>query len=66
VKAMIAKFAPQNFNDFLCLFILGAIITMWLLDGFKKITLNGEVLGSTIAFFALVGQYYFRKRAEEK
>jgi len=56
---------PSNFNDFLCLFLMGAILTMWFLDGLDFMKLNLEVLGSTIAFFTLVGQYYFRKKQTE-
>jgi hypothetical protein len=64
---IIKKFAPQNFNDFLCLFVLGAIITMWILDGFSelKFDLNPEVLTASIVFFTLIGQYYFRKKISE-
>jgi hypothetical protein len=63
-----SKFIPQNFNDFLCIFVLGAIITMWILDGFDflKFTLDREVLTASIVFFTLIGQYYYRKAKEEK
>jgi hypothetical protein len=57
---------PANFNDFLCLFILGFIFMLWLLDGLKIISFNPEILGATIAFFTIVGQHYFRKSASEK
>ncbi len=59
------KALPQNFNDLLCLFILGLIFTLWILDGFKflSFSLNGEVMTATIIFFTLVGQFYFRKRS---
>lgn len=57
---------PQNFNDLLCLFLMGGIITMWILDGFELMELNGEIMGATIAFFTLIGQYYYRKAKEEK
>lgn len=60
------KFLPANFNDFLCLFILGFIFILWLLDGLNTISLNPEILGSSIAFFTIIGQYYFRKAASEK
>ncbi len=58
-----SKFIPQNFNDFLCLFILGFIFALWLLDGLKVVSLNPEILGASIAFFAIIGQYYFRKKS---
>lgn len=60
------KFIPQSFNDFLCLFILGFIFTLWLLDGLGWIEMNPEVLGASIAFFTIVGQFYFRKSKTEK
>ena len=59
------NFIPQNFNDFLCLFILGFIFTLWLLDGIGTIELNAEILGASIAFFTIVGQFYFRKSKTE-
>ena len=55
------KFIPQNFNDLLCLIVMGMIFTLWLLSGYGKINLNPEVLGASIAFFTIIGQYYFRK-----
>jgi hypothetical protein len=63
-----SKFKPQNFNDFLCLFILGIIFVMWILDGVSQLdfTLNPEVLTATIIFFTLIGQFYYRKKSEEK
>jgi hypothetical protein len=63
----ISKFKPQNFNDFLCLFILGFIFLLWTIDGFVVLSfdLNGEVLTATIIFFTLIGQYYFRKKMNE-
>ena len=60
------KWVPQTFNDFLCLFVLGFIFTLWLLDGLKVVSLNAEVLGASIAFFTIVGQFYYRKSKEEK
>jgi hypothetical protein len=63
---LLKRFAPANFNDFLCLFILGLIFTLWILSGSKVFDLNQEILGATIAFFTIIGQYYFRKAKEEK
>jgi hypothetical protein len=67
MKNAIAKFIPQNFNDFLCLFLMGAIVTLWVLDGFKLLSfqLNSEVMTATIIFFTLIGQFYFRKKQDE-
>ena len=61
-----SKFIPQNFNDSLCLFLMAMIFVIWILDGLKVIAFNQEVLGATIAFFTLIGQYYYRKAKEEK
>jgi len=61
------KFQPQNFNDFLCLFLMGAILTMWILEGFNVVgfSLHEEVRTATIIFFTLIGQYYYRKKSGE-
>jgi len=58
-----SKFIPQSFNDFLCIFILGFIFVLWILDGFGLLAfeLNSEVMTASIIFFTLIGQYYFRK-----
>jgi len=42
---------------------MAAIIGMWILDGLSSVAfeLNPEVSGATIAFFTLIGQYYYRK-----
>jgi hypothetical protein len=61
-----AKFSPQNFNDFLCIFILAAIFLLWLLAGLEVLNLNPEILGATITFFTIIGQFYFRKSQNEK
>jgi len=53
---------PKNFNDTLCLFLMIGIFTMWILDGLGKLSLNPEVLGATLVFFTIIGQYYFRKK----
>lgn len=51
------KFAPQNWNDILALFVLALIPALWVL----QINLGGEVNGALIATWTLVIQYYFRK-----
>jgi hypothetical protein len=66
MKDTIKKFLPQDFNDFLCLFVLGAIFTLWLLEGFKLVQIDREVIGATIAFFTIIGQFYYRKSQTEK
>jgi hypothetical protein len=68
MEAAMSMFIPQTFNDLLCLFVLGAIITLWILDGFGVLNfkLNTEVMTATIIFFTLIGQYYYRKAKEEK
>jgi len=48
------------------LLVLGFIFVLWLLDGLAVLTLNPEVLGASIAFFTIVGQFYFRKSQTEK
>ena len=62
---IVARFMPQNFNDLLCLLILAFLFALWFLDGLKTITLNPEVLGASIAFFTIVGQFYYRKAKGE-
>jgi len=62
------RFLPQNFNDLLCLCLMTAIISLWILDGLESVAfnLNDEVMGGTVVFFALIGQYYYRKAKTEK
>ena len=49
-----------TWNDRLSVFILAAIIGLWVCDG-RWIVLQGEVKGALIAVFTLITQYYFRK-----
>src|SRR4030043_499371 len=56
-----SKFIPQNFNDLLCLILVGGIITLWILQGFNTVCLPSEVVGALIATWTLVVQFYFRK-----
>lgn len=52
-----------DFNDLIALVLLLLIIPgLWVVDGLHLVVLNGEVLGATITAWALVLQYYFRKR----
>ncbi len=51
----------KNFNDFLALILVLAIIALWVLQGTGTIQAMPEVSGATIATFTLVVQYYFRK-----
>lgn len=51
---------PKNWNDVLALIILGAIISMWIVDVFYPLR-NEIVLGTLPATFILVTQYYFRR-----
>lgn len=52
-----------DFNDLLALLIIVAIIPgLWITDGLGLLKMNPEVLGSTIAAWTLVLQFYFRKR----
>jgi hypothetical protein len=63
MKEAIKKFMPQNFNDFLCLFVMAFIFILWIIDANKAISLNPEVLGATIAFFTIIGQFYYRRKS---
>ncbi len=60
------KFAPQNFNDLLCLILIFAIIAVWIVQGLCLVTLTAEVTGALIVTWTLVVQYYFRRKPEEK
>lgn len=55
----------KDFNDWLALMLFLIIPTLWFLDGFKVISLNGEVLGATIMGWTMVLQFYYRKRKGE-
>ncbi len=65
MKAAIAKFMPQNFNDFLTLILIGLIVALWLLTGAGIIALPEAVIGATIVTWTLLIQYYFRKKVGE-
>jgi hypothetical protein len=57
------NFIPQNFNDLLCLVLIGVITGLWLLAGFKHLELPAEVTGALIVTWTLLIQYYFRKKS---
>jgi hypothetical protein len=57
------NFIPQNFNDLLCLVLIGVITGLWLLAGFKRLELPAEVTGALIVTWTLLIQYYFRKKS---
>jgi hypothetical protein len=61
LKEFIGKFLPQNFNDFLCLILIFGIVTLWILQGCQKVTLEPQVTGALIVTWTLVVQFYFRK-----
>jgi hypothetical protein len=56
------KFLPQNFNDLLCLVLIGVISSQWILIGLKLLELPAEVNGAMIVTWTLLVQYYFRKK----
>jgi hypothetical protein len=62
MKAVLAKFAPQNFNDFFALLLIFGIIALWILQGFEVVSLPAEVTGALIVTWTLIVQYYFRKK----
>jgi len=51
MKELLKRAMPQNFNDFLCLFLIALIVALWILAGTKiapTITLaDGQVLQVT-------------------
>jgi hypothetical protein len=65
MKTAIAKFLPQNFNDFLCLVLILLIVALWILQACNKVTLPSEVTGALIVTWSLLVQYYFRKSKTE-
>jgi len=58
---MRSKFLPQNFNDFLCLVLIAAIVSLWILQGINKLELPSEVTGALIVTWSLLVQFYYRK-----
>jgi hypothetical protein len=65
LKASIAKFMPQNFNDFMAVLLVLLIAVMWIIQGIHLIALRDDVNGALTVLFTLVVQYYFRKKASE-
>ena len=56
------KWAPQNFNDLLALFVIALIAALWIIQGLSRITLRDDVNGALTVIFTLIIQYYFRTR----
>ena len=55
-----------NVNDLLALLLLVVIIPgLWIAQGRGVVTMPGEIIGTTIAGWMLVLQFYFRKKKEE-
>jgi hypothetical protein len=65
MKEIIAKFAPQNFNDLLALGSLVIIPLMWLLPSRFGLVMPPEVNGALIVTWSLIFQFYFRKSKTE-
>jgi hypothetical protein len=65
MKAAIARFIPQNFNDLLALGALIVIPVLWVLQGKCIITMPSEVTGALIVTWSLIFQFYFRKAKDE-
>jgi hypothetical protein len=65
MKDILKKFLPQNFNDFLCLFLISLIVALWILAGTKIVELPPEVIGALIVTWTLLVQFYFRKAQGE-
>jgi hypothetical protein len=55
------RFLPANFEDFLCMVILGGIITMWFCIGLGVMVLENKIIDATIAFFGIIASHYFFK-----
>lgn len=66
MKEIIKRFLPKNFNDFLAVLLIFIIPTLWVLCGYKVVTLESQVTGALIVTWTLVIQFYFRKKETEK
>jgi hypothetical protein len=62
---VIKRFAPANFNDFLCLVLIVLIAGIWIVIGLGKLALPQEVTGALIVTWTLLIQHYFRKKQGE-
>ncbi len=51
----------KKFNDLFAIMLTSLIVALWVVAGTNLIEIPPEVLGSTIAVFTLVAQFYFRK-----
>ncbi len=58
MKDIVAKFIPQNFNDFLAVFAFLILIpSLWVWGD-----LSETVEGATIVTWVLIGNFYYRRR----
>ncbi|HSW58100.1 MAG TPA: hypothetical protein VLH15_06835 [Dehalococcoidales bacterium] len=55
-------YLPHNFNDLLCLILIGLIGFLWIMLGRKWLDLPAEVTGALIVTWTLLVQHYFRKK----
>jgi hypothetical protein len=65
MREVLKRFAPQNFNDFLCLYLISLIVALWILAGIHVVELPQEVVGALIVTWTLLVQFYFRKAQGE-
>ena len=62
MKDLIAKFIPQNFNDFLAVFAFLILIpSLWVWGD-----LSETVEGATIVTWVLIGNFYYRRAKKDK
>lgn len=54
-------FGWKTWNDRLSIFILAAIMSIWVLDGRHWIDLKDSVSGALVVVFTMVASFYFRK-----
>lgn len=52
----------RHFNDQLGLALVILVFALWTGIGLKWLTLPGEIIGGTLTVFALVAQFYFRRK----
>ena len=57
---------PKTWNDTLSLLLLVVIPGLWVAQGYKLITLPGEIIGALIATWTLIIQFYFRRAPPDK
>jgi len=56
----------MNINSFLGCWFSGLIFGAWGLSAYKDWSHEGEIIGATTVAFALIVQYFFRKKPSEK